>query len=49
MNAFNYIKNHIFVKLKPSSIAGIGVFSLKDIPADKTGGNNHSQFTNSIF
>jgi hypothetical protein len=34
MNAFNYIKNHIFVKLKPSSIAGIGVFSLKDIPAD---------------
>jgi hypothetical protein len=32
MNAFDYIKNHVFVKLKPSRIAGVGVFAVKDIP-----------------
>jgi len=34
MNAFDYIKNHVFVKLKPSRIAGVGVFAVKDIPND---------------
>lgn len=34
MDAFTYIKEKVFVKLKPSKIAGIGVFSLKDIPPD---------------
>lgn len=31
MEAFGYVKNHIFMKLKPSRISGIGVFALKDI------------------
>ena len=34
MDAFSYVKNHVFVKLKPSPIAGVGVFSLRDIPID---------------
>jgi hypothetical protein len=34
MDAFSYIKNHVFVKLKPSPLAGIGVFSIRDIPVD---------------
>ena len=34
MNAFDYIKNHVFIKLKPSRIAGVGVFALRDIPND---------------
>lgn len=34
MDAFTYIKEKIYVKLKPSKIAGIGVFAIKDIPAD---------------
>jgi hypothetical protein len=34
MDAFGYINKHIFVSLKPSSIAGIGVFAIKDIPID---------------
>jgi hypothetical protein len=34
MNAFSYIKDKVFVKLKPSKIAGIGVFAIKDIPSD---------------
>jgi len=34
MDAFGYVKNHVFVRLKPSPISGIGVFSLKDIPND---------------
>lgn len=32
MNAFNYILNYVFVKLKPSKIQGVGVFALRDIP-----------------
>lgn len=32
MDAYNYVKNCIFVKLKPSRISGVGVFALKDIP-----------------
>ena len=32
MTAFDYIKTHVFVKLKPSKISGVGVFALKDIP-----------------
>jgi len=31
MDAYNYIKNCIFVKLKPSNISGIGVFALRNI------------------
>jgi hypothetical protein len=34
MDAFGYIQNHVFIKLKPSRIAGIGVFAIKEIPAD---------------
>ena len=34
MNTFDYIKNHVFIKLKPSRIAGVGVFALRDIPND---------------
>jgi hypothetical protein len=34
MDAFGYIKNHVFVKLKPSRIAGVGVFAIKEIPSD---------------
>lgn len=34
MNAFSYIKNYVFIKLKPSLISGVGMFSLRDIPAD---------------
>lgn len=34
MDAYNYIKNCVFVKLKPSNISGIGVFAIKDIPHD---------------
>ena len=30
-DAYNYIKNCIFVKLKPSNISGIGVFALRNI------------------
>lgn len=32
MDAYNYIKNHVFVKLKPSKISGVGVFAIKEIP-----------------
>ena len=32
MSPFEYIKNSIFVKLKPSRISGVGVFAIKDIP-----------------
>jgi hypothetical protein len=34
MNAFGYVKNNVFVRLKPSPISGIGVFAIKDIPID---------------
>ena len=34
MSPFEYIKNCLFVKLKPSKISGIGVFAIKDIPND---------------
>ena len=32
MDAYGYILNKVFIKLKPSRIAGIGAFALKDIP-----------------
>jgi hypothetical protein len=32
MDAYNYIKNCVFVKLKPSNISGVGLFAMKDIP-----------------
>ena len=34
MNAFSYVKDYVFVKLKPSKIAGVGVFAIRDIPSD---------------
>jgi hypothetical protein len=34
MEAYTYLKNHVFVKLKPSKISGVGVFAIKDIPCD---------------
>lgn len=34
MDAFDYVKSHVFVRLKPSKIAGIGVFAIRDIPTD---------------
>jgi SET domain-containing protein len=34
MDAYTYIKEKIFVKLKPSKISGVGVFAIKDIPED---------------
>ena len=34
MDAISYIKNHVFVKLKPSKLQGVGVFALRDIPKD---------------
>lgn len=33
MEAYSYILNHVFVKLKPSKISGVGVFALRDIPS----------------
>lgn len=32
MNAYSYINNFVFVKLQPSKISGVGVFSIRDIP-----------------
>ncbi len=32
MTAYSYIKNFVYVKIKPSKISGVGVFSIKDIP-----------------
>ena len=34
MDPYDYIKDCVFVKLKPSKISGIGVFAIKDIPKD---------------
>jgi len=34
MDAYDYIKNCVYVKLKPSKISGIGVFALRDIKED---------------
>lgn len=34
MTPYEYVSKKIFTKLKPSSISGIGVFALKDIPHD---------------
>ena len=34
MNVYSYISKNIFVKLKPSKIQGVGVFSIRDIPKD---------------
>lgn len=32
MSPFEYISTHLYTKLKPSKIQGIGVFAIKDIP-----------------
>lgn len=32
MDVYTYIKNHVFVKLKPSKVQGVGVFAIRDIP-----------------
>jgi len=34
VSAYSYILNHVFVKLKPSKIQGVGLFAIKDIPKD---------------
>lgn len=34
IDAYNYIKNCVFVKLKPSNISGVGVFAIKNIEKD---------------
>jgi len=34
VNVYSYISKNIFVKLKPSKIQGVGVFSIRDIPKD---------------
>lgn len=33
MDAFSYIKNKVYTRLKPSRIEGVGVFALRDIPS----------------
>ena len=33
MDELSYISNHVFVKLKPSRVQGVGVFALREIPA----------------
>jgi hypothetical protein len=35
MTAYEYIKNHINIKLQPSLINGVGVFALRDIQKDE--------------
>lgn len=49
MNAYSYILNHVFVKLQPSRLQGVGVFAIRNIPkgtyvfekwAGKTGSYN---------
>ncbi len=35
MTAYEYIKNHINVKLQPSPINGVGVFALRDIQKEE--------------
>lgn len=32
MEAFSYVLNHVFTKLKPSKLQGVGVFAVRDIP-----------------
>jgi len=32
MTPISYVQNNVFVKLKPSSYQGIGVFAIRDIP-----------------
>ena len=34
MSPFEYVQQKVFVKLKPSSYEGIGVFALRDIPVN---------------
>ena len=34
MSAYSYILNHVFVKLKPSKIQGVGLFAIRDIPSN---------------
>lgn len=34
MDAYSYILNHVFTKLKPSKLQGIGVFAVRDIPVN---------------
>lgn len=32
MNAYSYVKDKVLVSIRPSRIAGVGVFALQDIP-----------------
>ena len=34
MTAYQYIQNHVYTKLQPSNIQGIGVFAIRDIEPD---------------
>lgn len=34
MDAYSYIKNNVFTNIQPSSVSGVGVFALRDIPLD---------------
>lgn len=34
MNAYEYVSTKVFVKLKPSRVHGVGVFAIRDIPAN---------------
>lgn len=33
MTPFEYISTHVYVKLKPSKVQGVGVFAIRDIPS----------------
>lgn len=35
MTAYEYINQHVNVRLEPSTIQGVGVFALRDIPKDE--------------
>ena len=32
MSPFEYISNHVYTKIKPSRVAGVGVFAVREIP-----------------
>lgn len=34
MDAYLYIENNVFTNIQPSSVSGVGVFALRDIPSD---------------
>lgn len=34
MDVYSYILNHVYVKIKPSRLQGVGLFAIRDIPKD---------------